>query len=398
MKIGVIADDFTGANDAGIKFTENGLTSVSLVFGEKADNIAPDILIEDTESRNIEENEAYNRVKIVLENMRENRVSKIYKKIDSTLRGNIKSELKAITEFAQQDDKIVVIVPFPEAGRIVVNGKHFVNSVPLNESEFSKDVLHPITTNDVIELLGTGESVKISNIRKNIEEAVNNVTSKVIVFDAETESDMKIIADFLAEKQLDKYIIGSAGIIKHIAPIWKKSKKTLIVSGSCSDKNIQQMNSFQEKIKDNMYILNLDCSKMLDKNYKLEVIKKIKNINADIFIRNIATKAEMNEIIEKFEKNGYNRSEMGRIIGNEIGEIVKAVVDEYNISDIMISGGETSFDIIKKLGIKHTILINEIETGIPFCLSDTLKYRVITKPGAFGSENIYFKCYEKLKL
>src|SRR5262249_51939907 len=118
----VIADDLTGANDAGVQFAAAGIRS--LVFAN--DHLAklpenyPAVVI-NTESRHIPASQAAERVrKIGLMGMRAG-VRCFYKKTDSTLRGNIGAELEALLSAAG-----VAGIPFvpalPDLGRTTRDG------------------------------------------------------------------------------------------------------------------------------------------------------------------------------------------------------------------------------------------------------------------------------------
>src|SRR5678816_2652134 len=92
-----IADDLTGANDAGVQFAAAGIRSV--VFAnhhlERLPRDYPVVVI-NTESRHLAPAQAVERVrKIGLMGMAAG-VRCLYKKTDSTLRGNIGAELEAL--------------------------------------------------------------------------------------------------------------------------------------------------------------------------------------------------------------------------------------------------------------------------------------------------------------
>ena len=60
------------------------------------------------------------------------------KRIDSTLRGNIGTEINAMLDNLE-DDRIAVVIPsYPDSGRIVVNKTMLVNGVLLENSDAGK--------------------------------------------------------------------------------------------------------------------------------------------------------------------------------------------------------------------------------------------------------------------
>lgn len=62
MKLAIIADDLTGANDSGVQLARHGLKT-SVLFDMDEDNIRHyDAVVFDTDSRSITQEEAYQRV------------------------------------------------------------------------------------------------------------------------------------------------------------------------------------------------------------------------------------------------------------------------------------------------------------------------------------------------
>ena len=78
-KIIIIADDFTGANDTGVKFAKAGYnTSVTSSHCEYDYN--SDIMVINTETRLIDKNEAKEKINLFLNNLKVDSNKIIYKK------------------------------------------------------------------------------------------------------------------------------------------------------------------------------------------------------------------------------------------------------------------------------------------------------------------------------
>ena len=145
VRLGVIADDLTGANDTGVQFARLGArTIVPLVwhnlrsFGRRAD-----VLVLSTESRAVSRGVAAQRAKVAAQALRRGRVPTIYKKIDSTFRGNIGAELDAILE-VYSAPLIIVAPSFPPAGRAVVDGTLRVGGIPVHRTAIGRDPVAPV--------------------------------------------------------------------------------------------------------------------------------------------------------------------------------------------------------------------------------------------------------------
>ena len=100
MRLGLIADDLTGANDTGVQFALRGArTLVPLDWHDlKSLSRAADVLVLNTNSRAVPARVAAERARIAAEALRRAGVEAVYKKIDSTFRGNIGPELDAILD------------------------------------------------------------------------------------------------------------------------------------------------------------------------------------------------------------------------------------------------------------------------------------------------------------
>ena len=115
--IAIVADDLTGAADAGVQFVRAGYRTAVIFHGEAAPTADIDAVSFDTDSRTMAADFAAKRVVDVARAVRGARV--VYKKLDSTLRGNVAVELSAA--FGASGRELAIVAPaFPEAGRTTV--------------------------------------------------------------------------------------------------------------------------------------------------------------------------------------------------------------------------------------------------------------------------------------
>ena len=76
----------------------------------------------------------------------------VYKKLDSTLRGNVAAELAAAFGAAGRE-RAIVAPAFPAAGRTTVGGTQLVHGVPVDETEMRDDPQTPVREAHVPTLL-----------------------------------------------------------------------------------------------------------------------------------------------------------------------------------------------------------------------------------------------------
>ena len=132
----VIADDLTGAADTGVQFVIRGLdTCLISPDGDRPIDFSRyrkrDVLVVNTHSRGLSAHRASERIAILLKDYRQDPFGLVYKKIDSTLRGNIGSEIDALME--KTGLSVGFVAPsFPEQKRSLLGGIMLVDGTPLS--------------------------------------------------------------------------------------------------------------------------------------------------------------------------------------------------------------------------------------------------------------------------
>ncbi|CAN0465171.1 unnamed protein product, partial [Scytosiphon promiscuus] len=160
-KILVIADDLTGAAEIrGIAFKAG--FSVRIVLDNWTHkHFLEDVIIIETNTRQLTENLAYEKIISILKQIDLSAYDLIFKKVDSLLRGNITSEIQAI--FTQSCMKSALLIPAnPTKKRIIKNGKYYINNIPINETNFKFDPEYPRRWKTVKKLISRGNNINIS--------------------------------------------------------------------------------------------------------------------------------------------------------------------------------------------------------------------------------------------
>jgi D-threonate/D-erythronate kinase len=217
MHLGLIADDFTGALDSGARLAEMGF-GVKLELQPGAGEQAETCVV-CTNSREIPEAEAVQCVKGAAQRLKGRR---IYKKIDSTLRGHIGAEALAVLETMGMQ-KALVCPAAPSIGRTVYAGQLLVNGSPINHSSFAQDPTWPATSADITKLVGGRTSLPVTHL--NLETvragkqalccAIDAAPTALVTLEAVEESDLDAIASAATSSgsQADRWLLcGSLGL------------------------------------------------------------------------------------------------------------------------------------------------------------------------------------------
>ena len=182
-----LADDLTGALEVGAKL------GAPVVLWDRCSGSSYEVLVVDTESRHLDPADAAARVR---QTVAACRPSLIFKKTDSTLRGNIGAELAAIGE-AAPDRRLVFLPAYPELGRTVRNGHLYVDGQPLHLTPFAQDPHHPALTSSV-------------------QDALQGLACRIEIHDAESEDDVaRSVAEALA-CQPTPVLCGPANVAGHL--------------------------------------------------------------------------------------------------------------------------------------------------------------------------------------
>ncbi|MBE3114137.1 MAG: four-carbon acid sugar kinase family protein, partial [Actinobacteria bacterium] len=231
----VIADDLTGANDTGVQFAKKGYNTIVSVLDEQSTIIIPDnldVFVMDTETRELESKTVRKRLKSILEKININKKDLVYKKVDSTLRGNMGDEIEEIMIILNRD--ICIFSPsYPSYQRITIGGYLVVDQKPLSLSEYSCDNSTQVENSFIPFLLKKQTDFPVGQIdlkdvakgQKTILSKINELYqkgNKIIVIDSTNEEHLKDI--FTSSLNLDRSVLfsGSAGLANHFPNINNK--------------------------------------------------------------------------------------------------------------------------------------------------------------------------------
>lgn len=221
MKMIVIADDFTGSNDTGVQLAKKGARTEVMLSASQKPSRRADVLVINTESRAMPADQAASAVYAALSPWCETSPAPlVYKKIDSTFRGNIGAEVTAAMR-ASQRKLAVIAAAIPAAGRTTLEGKCLVNGVPLLETEFASDPKTPIVSSRIAEIVALQSEIPVYEVflqdvrRGGLSALLTAYAAEgegIIVVDAVEERDLTLIAQAACEQPSMPLLVGAAGL------------------------------------------------------------------------------------------------------------------------------------------------------------------------------------------
>jgi len=368
--IGVISDDLTGCGDVGLHFADWGLITIVYAYDlerlskELKPDVNWDVLVVNTESRFDKPQTAYEKVKCVLKFFRKLEIKQVYKKIDSTLRGNISSEIDALFDELKIKE-LPFCAAFPGTGRTTIDGYHYVWGKLVTRTEFARDPRNPVNEAHIPTLL-KGMSKHYDRIR---------------VYDARTQKDLKNIA-----REIQDYttVCGASGLAGELVKFWGKSelnrgvksktvtgglKPVLIISGSAKSVTYEQI----EELNREKGLLAVPIDFERDR-VEIPDAKDAKHIL--IYAQKSSQKLDPDKIIRT------------------LVQLTTGLCKGGLFHNLILIGGDTASSICRALKIDTFQIISSVSPGVAFCRTLDGKYDFILKPGGLGDKGALIKCLQ----
>ncbi len=173
MELLALADDLTGALEAGAQFAARGIP-VIVTTRPQVYSCPERVLVIDTETRHLDATTAAALIRQLAAHARQLGISFVYMKTGSTLRGNIGPELAALMA-VYPESQLIYAPAYPAMGRTVRGGRLYVNGVPVDETEFARDTLNPVKECHIPTLVGPYVSVWDGDSDEHVEQAAEAV-------------------------------------------------------------------------------------------------------------------------------------------------------------------------------------------------------------------------------
>jgi uncharacterized protein YgbK (DUF1537 family) len=430
--IAVIADDLTGANDTGVQFAKQGLKTIVLMgLTHPPSMIEEDVVVVDTQSRALSPDEAYRKVADAARFFRESRFQVLFKKMDSTLRGNPGREIDAIMDACGQE--LAIVAPaFPKNGRTTIGGHLLLEGVPLEDTEIARDTLCPVMESHIPTLLSSQTVRKVGHLgiksisagqEQILETMIAGIADgeRVIVCDAWRDEHLRMIA--AAAMRLEKPLlwVGSAGLAETLPSVlgWDavlstkgtpgkrpaEGQPVVILAGSVSHVTRGQVKVLKQRA--DIEHIEMDPCELLRPETEVQEIRRCFAIaitaakaGRDIVI----TTGYSSEIVERVRQKTHSLNlsaqKTADAIADAMGSLCRQIAMNAKLGGLVLTGGDIARSCCSRLSAAGLRVVEEVATGIPLCLlkgGDCDGLGVITKAGAFGSEEALCKALDCLK-
>ncbi|WP_316202267.1 MULTISPECIES: 3-oxo-tetronate kinase [unclassified Bradyrhizobium] len=415
LKLGCIADDYTGASDLANTLTRAGLRTVQTI-GVPADDLTlpeVDAVVVSLKSRSIEASLAVARSREADTWLRARGANHVLFKIcstfDSTDAGNIGPVMDALAGDA--GETIVLVTPaFPETRRTVYQGNLFVGGVPLNESPLKDHPLNPMHDANLVRVLGRQSRRKIGlvdlatvvhgpeAISHRLQELAGQGMGAAIV-DAVFDADLTAIGAAalksrvsvgasgiglgLARALVEAGRVHSHGLAHHAdAPV---GGLAACLAGSCSQATLQQI-AQAETI---MPVLHLDAAGLVagpDETQRALAWARERIAKGPVLIASSATPDQVSAL-----QSRHGREAAGHAIEQAMADLAEGLI-QAGVRRLIVAGGETSGAVVDRLGIPGFLVGPEIAAGVPVLRTigaDAGDMLLALKSGNFGGPQFF---------
>ncbi len=388
--------------DTGVGLAQAGLSAV-ITFSGLA-KVTSDAVVATTDSRAISAREAYRRVKSVAERFHD---YYIYKKIDSTLRGNVATELQALLDVTRALHA-VVCPAFPAIKRTVVNGQLMVDGTPVHKTSFSRDPVSPVNRSDIVELLRTGSGISAGSLGlRDVERGPEHLAGRIhrsehraIVIDATEDRHLRCIADALALSNERLLPCGSGGLGAQIPLAFGYSDRghsllpaltgpTLLAVGSRNDVSARQLQRVMETIRPPFV-------KVEPREFRTRAGRspRANQLAAEI----VDLLAKHRVVVVSSSLSDYS-PQLRHTMAPILGAIVLRVLATATLTGLFLSGGDVARTVCGDDGIQGLRILGDLQPGVIVGEAVGSRYRdlrVVTKAGGFGNEEAMVQAIKHL--
>ena len=414
ITLGCIADDFTGATDLANMLVKGGLKTIQLLGTPSKNDVVPsvDAVIIALKTRTIPVEDAIEQSLQAMNWLKNAGAKQFFFKycstFDSTDEGNIGPVIDAL--MAGLETQFTIACPaFPETERTIFKGHLFVGDKLLSDSPMKDHPLTPMTDSNLVSTLSRQTSQKVglveytdisggpSEIRKAFEQLQKEHVA-IAVTDVLNDEHLYLLGEAVKDFKL---ITGGSGIALGLPSQLKSHEnhkeettvhklpevlgKELILSGSCSEMTLAQVNEFSKKY----CTLKLNPVELAESNSALDnavdwVIQA--KGKEPILVYASAPPDAVKEVQQRL-----GRDLASSTVENALAKIARAAV-QNGFRRIVVAGGETAGAVVSNLGIKGIMIGEQIDPGVPTTVSiGNPSIGLVLKSGNFGSADFFEK-------
>ncbi|WP_221349841.1 3-oxo-tetronate kinase [Streptomyces beigongshangae] len=414
LRIGCIADDFTGGTDVAAAFRRAGLRT-ALVFGAPDDTtVLPpdcDAAVVALKSRSTPADEAVADSLAAQRWLWARGAAQVYFKycstFDSTPHGNIGPVTDALMDAAGAT--VALHCPAsPPNGRTVYRGHLFVHDQLLSDSALRHHPLNPMTDSALVRLLSAqtphqAALIDWGTVRQGVEAVRDAVVAhqqagiRHIVADALTDDDLAVLgaaalelpvvagAAGLAEGIGHAYPATAAATAAAIAEPQPSQGRAAVLAGSCSARTLEQIAQFYAAGLPSLHLDVLAAATGRDVTGEALAWYAEQDPGLPVLIYASASPEELAAVQARL-----GVAEAAAQVEELLGTLASHLV-ERGVRRLLVAGGETSGAVTTALGVRAVLVGAEADPGVPWTYATTENgdLALMLKSGNFGAPDLF---------
>jgi uncharacterized protein YgbK (DUF1537 family) len=418
MKLGCIADDFTGATDLANNLVRAGMRTVQAIgVSDGAPPEGAEAVVVALKSRTIPAADAVAQSLDALRWLRQHGARQIYFKVcstfDSTDRGNIGPVTEALMD-SLGCDFTIACPAFPANGRTVYKGYLFTGDVLLSEGSMRDHPLTPMTDPSLVRVMQRQSRRRVGLIEHAVVRRGSEAIAQrmavlraegvgIAIVDALDDADLHAMGRAFAS--LPVLTAGSGVAIGlpanfGLAPdgdaarLPASSGARAIVSGSCSTASNAQVAAFLARHPQRGFAID-PLRIAAGEDLAAAALSWAQGRLGDEPLLVYATAAPESV---KAVQAALGVEQAGALVERTLAQVAAGLV-ECGAGRLVVAGGETSGACVQALGVRQLRIGSQIDPGVPWCHAAVGSGRAIhlaLKSGNFGSVDFFDKAFEVL--
>lgn len=428
MRVGIIADDLTGANATGVGLAKQGLFSTTILHNNNIPNSHHNMAVcIDTDSRYAVKDTAQQRIREATMKLQNWDADILCKRIDSTIRGNIGIETDTMLNMLGDNTVAVICPSYPSSGRVVIGGALLVNQVLVHETDVGKDPIRPITTSHVSSLLkkqsehviGQLDLEVVSQGSEIIESEIQsliNQGSRMIVCDAVSRDHISNIAEAMTKvKQFRLIPVDPGPLTNYYVKAMKRQvkrphdqSKFIVTVGSVTSVTRNQLDYLVNEINASPIIVDPKKLVSLERTWEEEINRAIHEAAEKLLTEStvvVTTNHPDHELIDfkkESQKQGASEDVLSKRITSGLAQITKQLIDmsEGGVKGCFFSGGDVTSSFCETVEANGIELKDEVMPLVSYghiLGGEVDGLPVVTKGGMIGDKQAIAECVKYLQ-
>lgn len=387
-QLAIIADDLSGALDSAAPFAARGAdTRVVISLEVLAATLEtwqgqwPDVIAVNTESRHLQADQAARRVREAVHLLKRANPQQWFKKVDSTLRGQVIAECTALREALSLP--LLLAPAVPAQGRIVRDAQVWVEGRLLADTAYQQDARStPII--GPIDQAFAASGLPIHLYCPGLEEAIPR---EDCLADAASDEALSMLYEQLLTSGESRAMVGAAGLATAIAHrcfgaadahfrSLEDVSAVVYAVGSRSPRAGQQLIELRQQFP-HLTVINA-CYEPIDASRT-----------------DLANSACV--VVPGSDGTEHTASEVAAIMAAHVA-LVTSTWQKDAEQLLFLTGGDIAMAVLTQLGVSCITVETEWSPGVALGYVDGHpSRRVITKAGGFGEPQLLVRLHHQLK-